>query len=319
MRPAILALLCLALAACSPPAPKPSPELAWAYPTGKPVDLPTSPPGPQHVPDSPLTLDVAALEKTGALPDWFPDEHPVPPAIVAHTSDRGPTPCGECHLIAGVGYPGAADLQGLSAAYIVEQVKEFRAGRRRSAQADRLDTVEMIKVAQQVSDADLDAAAAYYAATPRRARQRVIEADTVPATKPSYFGWLDLVPGGKPEPIAGRIIEVPEDATRLFLADPHAMVIDYVPPGAVVRGEKLVRTGGPGGQACRSCHGADLKGSGAAPPLAGQSAAYLARMLWDIKTGARSGPAVAQMQGSVAKLNEAQITDIAAYLAARAP
>ncbi len=198
-------------------------------------------------------------------------------------------------------------------------MKEFRSGRRRSSQPDRLDTLEMIKVAQQVSGADLNAAAAYYAATPRRARHKVVETDTVPATRPSYFGWLDLVPGGKPEPIAGRIIEVPEDAARLFLSDPHVMIIDYVPPGSVVRGEKLVRTGGLGGQACRSCHGADLKGSDAAPPLAGRSAAYLARMLWDIKTGARNGPTVAQMQAPVAKLNEAQITDIVAYLAARAP
>ncbi len=320
MRFATLALLALAaLAGCSPPAPKPSPKLAWAYPTGKPVALPAPPAGPQHVPGSPLTLDLVAIEKAGALPDWFPDEHPAPPAIVAHAAAKGPTPCGECHLIAGVGFPGAADLEGLPAAYIIEQVKEFRAGRRRSAQADRLDTLEMIKVAQQVSDADLAAAAAYYAALTRRARHRVIETDTVPATRPSYFGWLDLVANGKPEPIAGRIIEVPEDTDRLFLSDPHLTIIDYAPFGSVVRGEKLVRTGGPGGQACASCHGADLRGGDTAPPLAGRSAAYLARMLWDFKTGARTGPAAAPMATPAGKLNEAQITDIVAYLAARAP
>lgn len=319
MRLATLALMAFALGACGPRAPAPSPHLAWAYPTGKPEALAEAPPGPHHVPGSPLALDLIALEKSGALPDWFPDEHPPPPAIVKRESPKGPTPCGECHLIAGVGFPGAADLAGLTEAYIIEQVKEFRSGRRRSSQLDRFDTMEMIKVAQAVSDADLKAAASYYARTPRRTRQMVIETDRVPATRPSYFGWMELVPNGRPEPIGGRIIEVPEDRARLFLMDPHTLIIDYAPQGSVVRGERLVRTGGPAGQACRTCHGADLRGLGDAPPLAGRSAAYLARMLWDIKTGARGGPSTAPMQAPVAKLSEAEITDIAAYLAARAP
>jgi len=53
--------------------------------------------------------------------------------------------------------------------------------------------------------------------------------------------------------------------------------------------------------------------------LAGRSAAYLTRQLWDIKTGARGGPSVALMQGVVANLEPGQIRDIAAYLASRDP
>ena len=127
------------------------------------------------------------------------------------------------------------------------------------------------------------------------------------------------MPGGAPEPIAGRIIEVPEDTVRMFRGDPHLGIVDYVPLGAVERGRTLVRSGGPGEQACTSCHGAELGGAGAAPPLAGRAPTYLARMLWDIKTGARHGGAVSQMQAPAKGLNEAQITDVVAYLGSRAP
>jgi cytochrome c553 len=42
-------------------------------------------------------------------------------------------------------------------------------------------------------------------------------------------------------------------------------------------------------------------------------------MLWDIKTGARGGPAVAPMRATTAGLSEADITDVVAYLAALEP
>lgn len=55
----------------------------------------------------------------------------------------------------GQGFRGAANLTGLSSRYIIQQVQEFRSGRRRSWQHDRLDTEEMIKVSKAVTDADL--------------------------------------------------------------------------------------------------------------------------------------------------------------------
>jgi cytochrome c553 len=219
----------------------------------------------------------------------------------------------------GQGFPGAANLTGLSTGYIIQQVQEFRSGRRRSWQHNRLDTEEMIKVSKSVTDADLARAAAYYAALPVRRWIRVVEAHMVPVTRPDYGGWLDLVPNGGMEPIRARIIEVPEDTSRMFLLDPHVGLVDYVPAGSLRRGAALVRTGGRSGEPCTSCHGPNLKGGGDAPPLAGRSAPYLARMLWDIKTGARGGPAVAPMRASTAGLSEADITDVVAYLASLEP
>ena len=60
-------------------------------------------------------------------------------------------------------------------------------------------------------------------------------------------------------------------------------------------------------------------GSPVAPPLAGRSAAYLARQLLDIKTGARNGPLAAQMQGPARGLNDEEIRDLAVYAASLKP
>jgi cytochrome c553 len=309
----------LTLAGCAPSKAPPGARLDWAYPDAPEQPFPTLGPGLHRVPGSTLALTAAQIDDSHNLPDWFPDEHPPAPDIVARDRPKGPDPCAECHLMNGQGFPGAASLTGLTPAYIAEQIREFRNGRRRSWQHDRFDTVEMTEVANKVSDAEVAQAAAYFAALPRPRWIRVVETDTVPVTRPDHYGWFDLVPNGGQEPIRGRIIEVPEDTQRLFLRDPHVGLIDYVPTGSLKRGEALVRSGGVGGVACTTCHGADLRGLGDTPPLAGRSAPYLARMLWDIKTGARRGPAVAAMQGPAAGLSEADITDIVAYLAARAP
>ncbi len=313
-------LALLVLAGCSPKPPPDTSALEWAYPKTGPKPSFTPPPGPFTVPDSKLTFTLAQVMDDVNPVDWFPDEHPPEPAIVAHGQKGAPPPCAECHLHDGHGFPGAADLAGLPAGYIVEQIRAFRSGDRKSAQQpDRPDTTEMIKVAKAVSDADLDQAAAYFAALPRQPRVRVVETDTVPATTPSPYGWLDPVPGKPSEPIRRRIIEIGEDTLRMYLADPHAGVIDYAPTGAVARGQALVSSGGPGGKPCASCHGKDLKGQGPVPPLAGRAATYLARMLWDIRTGARGGSSVDQMQEPARHLTPAQITDIAAYLASLKP
>jgi cytochrome c553 len=177
----------------------------------------------------------------------------------------------------------------------------------------------MINVAKSVTDAELASAADYYASLPRRNQYRVVETNTVPTTRPNNYGWLDLVPDGGVEPISGRIIEVPEDTSRMFRADPHVRVVIYVPIGAVKHGEALIGQGGSSRLPSSSCHGPDLKDMGDAPPIVGRSAAYVARMLWDIKTGARGGPAVASMQATVANLTEADITEIVADLASRNP
>jgi len=312
-----MGLSLLMLAACQPQS-KPGDGLAWAYPHAAKGDLPV-PPGPYHVPGSTLVMTYAQVSDDSNPPDWFPSEHPPAPSIVTHATANGATPCGACHLINGQGFLGAPNLAGLPAGYIIQQVREFRDGRRRSWEKDRPATKEMIEEAAAVSDAQAAEAAAYFAGLHRQPWTRVVETQTVPKTKPDHEGWLDPDPKGGSEPIKGRVIEVAEDFRLMWLEDGHSGVLDYVPVGAVARGKALVRSGAQAGLPCAGCHGADLKGAGDTPPLAGRSAAYLARMLWDIKTGARRGPAVAAMQAPAAGLSESDITDITAYLASLKP
>ena len=275
--------------------------------------------GSYHVPGSALAFSLKEASDDENPVDWFPKEHPTPPFAVAHKRPNGATPCAECHLYNGQGFLGAADLNGLTTPYIVEQVKAFRSGDRQSADPARSDTLEMIEVAKHISDADLAKAAAYFAALPRRPRLQVTETSDVPVTKADKYGWLDVIPNGGREPIGARVIEVSADMPRMLLGDDHVAFIDYAPPGAIKRGEALVQTGGVGGQPCRSCHGPELRGVGDIPPLAGRSASYLARMLWDIKTGARKGPTVAAMQMPVRSLTEQDVVNITAYLASLKP
>jgi cytochrome c553 len=92
-----------------------------------------------------------------------------------------------------------------------------------------------------------------------------------------------------------------------------------VPPGSIARGEALVTTGGGRTTPCVVCHGADLRGLGPVPRLAGRSPSYLTRQLYDFQHGARAGLWSPLMQGVVRDLTPADIVDIAAYAVSRKP
>ena len=66
---------------------------------------------------------------------------------------------------------------------------------------------------------------------------------------------------------------------------------------------------------CAGCHGTGLLGSGAAPGIAGRTASYIARQLYDIQAGARNGPGTQLMKPVAANLDGKDILDLAAYVA----
>jgi len=164
-------------------APASDPVPAWAFPVNPPPSK--SPPGPkhpnrvEHVPDSRVTYTDRQLDDEFFTPDWFPAEHPPMPRIVA--SGRKPAmPCGLCHLPTGTGGPAEAALPGLPASYIIEQVKEFRTGRRAAAQPAMVSAKDMILEAKAVSDTDLAVAAHYFSRLRFVSHFHVVETDTVP-------------------------------------------------------------------------------------------------------------------------------------------
>jgi cytochrome c553 len=119
--------------------------------------------------------------------------------------------------------------------------------------------------------------------------------------------------GGEKEPLGQRIIEMPEntEATEV-LRDPRSGFIAHVPPGSIKKGQALTAN-------CGMCHGADLKGLGPVPGIAGRSPSYLVRQMYDMQQGARKGLWTDLMKNVVAKLSEEDMLNIAAYTASLTP
>lgn len=301
-------------------ADEPDAPPAWAYVVNPPNTKPAPDDGtPLHVPGSARTFTSTQLRDVSTVPDWHPDDHPAMPDSVARGPRKGVFACGFCHLPNGLGRPENASLAGLPAEYIVRQVAAFRSGERRSAEPRSLPTNFMIATARGATDDEVRAAADYFAALPPRPWIRVVETDTVPTTHPAGWMLVEDVPAAT-EPIGRRIIEVPEDLERTERRDPRSGFVAYVPTGSVARGEELVTTGGPGRTyQCGICHGADLRGLGPIPGLAGRSPSYLVRQLHDMKRGLRQGSWSALMKPVVAPLTDDDIIAIAAYAASLAP
>jgi cytochrome c553 len=196
---------------------------------------------------------------------------------------------------------------------------DYRAGTRKSSEPRMGPPALMLTIGKAASAEESASAAAYFASVPYKKWIRVVEQNMVPKTR-VQGGMLVPAEGGGTEPIGQRIIEMPEDLERTELRDSASGFVAYVPTGSIKRGQALVTTGGNGKTvACVTCHGADLKGLGPVPPLAGRSPSYTVRQLWDMKTGNRAGLWSPLMKGAVEKLTVEDLVAIAAYTSSREP
>jgi len=288
-------------------------DLSWAYPvTPRPAPLDNL--ALKHVPGSAKAYTQAQIDDPFNAPDWFPDEHPPMPVIVAQGQKPLVQACAYCHSTTGDGYPQTASLAGLSPAYLRAQMAQFRAGGRKGVLA-----APMIAIAHAISEPDDLAASDYFAALHPRISTKVTESDVVPKSHVGPGGMRFAEPGGETEAIGNRIIVLPEDESRSRSRDPHSGFVDYVPPGSVAAGEALVLSASSKTLPCAPCHGRDLKGLGEMPPIAGRAPIYTVRQLNDMKIGIRSGGSVAQMEAVVDKLGIEDMIAIAAYLGTREP
>jgi cytochrome c553 len=217
------------------------------------------------------------------------------------------------------GRPENANVTGLSSSYIVQQLMDFRSGARKTSDPRKTNTGLMAGFAKNLTDDEIKAAAAYFSAIPAKPWVKVVESDTVPKTR-SQGGLFLTVSEGGTEPLGNRIIETPmnvEEAEQL--RNSRSGFIAYVPPGSIKKGEKLVTTGDGKVTACTACHGPDLRGLGPVPRLANRSPSYIARQLYDMQQGNRSGAWTPLMQPVVSKLTNDDILAAAAYVASLAP
>jgi cytochrome c553 len=317
LRRPILALVAAFAAAASLAAAADPP--GWAFPVNPPDFKPRVDDGTQRrVPDSTAGYTVTQLRDLFAAPVWHPDDHPPLPPIVAQGRKPAVFACGVCHRADGPGGPENANIAGLPAAYIVQQMADYKSGARTTALPDRAPQKNMIALSKAITDDEVREAAAYFSARTPRQNVRVVETADVPVTV--VAGWfLADAKTGLREPIGQRVIEVPENLEQFENRDTRSRFIAYVPPGSIARGEALA-AGVPGKTVgCAICHGPDLKGLAGIPPIAGRSPSYAVRQLYDFQTGARNGAAAALMKPVVANLTIEDMIALAAWLSSQKP
>jgi cytochrome c553 len=246
--------------------------------------------------------------------DWFPGDHPTMPEIVAKGRRPDIRACALCHYPSGQGRAENAGVDALPVEYFIQQLKDFAAGNRKSADTRKANTGAMASIAKAMTDDEIKAAAEYYAAIPFKPWIKVVESTTAPKTRTNVGLFLAL-DGNETEPLGDRIIEVPVSAemTETY-RNPHSSFIAYVPVGSVKKGEALAKSG-----QCALCHGADLKGIGPVPPIAGRSPSYMMRQMYDMQQGTRKGLWTGLMKPVVAPLSQDDLLDLVAYVASRTP
>ena len=296
----------------------PPAAFAWAYPVS-PANLPHPDPTATFTAqgaDPSMKLTMRQVGNAFGPPDWFPHEHGPLPEIVAHGREPHVPACTLCHLPNGNGHPESASISGLTVPYIIDQMHAFRDGERTNIRAPA-----MIEMALDISEKELHAAAAYYANIPKSQQQwiRVVETSNAPANHVGAGGARFFDKGAKTIPVPPDMIYEVAESEQVELRNDHVGFVDYVPMGSLAKG-RIVAMGNHGQmRTCGSCHGDDYRGHEDAPRIAGRSAYYLIRQLADMRGGVRKGAALGKMKDIVSELSDADIINVAAYMASRSP
>ncbi len=271
---------------------------------------------PRTVPGSDRFYSQLQIDNHWTPPDWFPDDHAPLPDVVADGAGPNVRACAACHLTSGSGHPESSHLSGLPVEYMLKQMADFASG----ARVDHSPNNWMNEFAPAISEEDSRVAAEYFSALEPADWVDVVEAETVPRTYMGDGRMIFLHPEGGTDPLGQRIIELPVDPELVTARHPYSGFTAYVPTGSLARGELLATTGGGGLTVpCTICHGEGLKGLGEIPRIAGISALYTMRQLYDFQSGTRAGSSAALMTATVANLTLDDMIALAAYLASLDP
>jgi cytochrome c553 len=311
MRSVIAILMLCAVPSLAVAADRPD----WAYPPKQQANVPTEPDDGKPLQAKGSTKSYTRKEINSQMdsPDWYPEDHPPMPQIIAHGDGKTVRACIGCHLPHGLGHPENSRVAGLTAAYITRQLADFKSGARAGEGAGAMQ-----RFAKDLTEDEIRDAAGYFAGLKPKRWTRVVESATAPK---SYFNGTRRLQydGTETEPLGNRIIEVPEDKEQVELRSPRASFVAYVPVGSIAKGEALVATGGGKTLPCAICHGPGLKGLGDVPSIAGRSPGNIARQIYYFQTGERGGPSAALMKGVVEKLTGDDVIAIAAYVSSLDP
>jgi cytochrome c553 len=272
----------------------------------------------KHISGTTRAFTIAQIADINTPADWFPEDHPLMPSIVANGRQPAVRACAYCHYPNGKGRPSNGGVAGLPVSYFIDTLNDFKNGLRKPGDPRKVNVNQMIAFAKALTPEEMRAAAEYFGSVQWTQWVRVVETRTVPKTDAEGSIFFKA-PGNMTEPIGMRIIETPEDDEQAEpLRNPRSGFVAYAPMGSIKKGEALVTTGGNGKTTrCTICHGTDLRGLGAVPGIAGRSPSYLARQMYDIQVGARHGEWSELMKPVVAKLTNEDFVAISAYVSSR--
>src|SRR6266550_9515263 len=151
---------------------------AWAYPQAQSQQRPPDDGKVHHLEGSTAGFTETQVNDPFAPPDWYPNEHPPMPEVVAHGRKPDLRACGQCHMPHGLGHPESSGIAALPADYIVEQMHAYRDGRRKSSVGNSI----MIALSKAATEEEMRTAAEYYASLKPQKWLRIVETDTVPTT-----------------------------------------------------------------------------------------------------------------------------------------
>ena len=144
-------------------------------------------------------------------PDWYPDIHPPMPQVVAHGNGSTVRACAACHLPTGTGHDELANIAGLPANYLIEQLADYKSGARKGSGT-------MTGIGKAITDGEVRDAATYFSSLKPRPWIRVVETDIVPKTFVGAGNKRLPTADGGTEPIGMRIIEIPETKRSCSIA-----------------------------------------------------------------------------------------------------
>jgi len=245
----------------------------------------------KQVPGSGKTYTQSQIDSINEPPDWFPDEHPPMPSIVAHGRGSAVRACISCHLSTGHGHPENSRLPGASAGYIARQLVEFRSGVRKGA-------ANMLTFTKAMSDEEMKTAAEYFASLPvkrwtawsrpRPCRRPTSSARGACRLRKAAPSRSDASHRGSGGCRAGRAARSQIRLRRLCAARQSRQGPE---PGRDRRQRQ--------DRCLHDLHGPTLKGIAEVPGIAGQSPVTIARQLYLMSTGERAGAWAPLMKGVV--------------------
>ena len=136
----------------------------------------------RHLPGSTRSFTLTQIRDNSGPADWYPEDHPAMPEIVAHGHKPSVVACSFCHYPNGKGRPVNTNLAGLPYSYILQTLHDFKNGARKSADTRKSNTNVMIGFTKSMSDDEMKDAARYFSSMKWTPWIRVVEADMVPKT-----------------------------------------------------------------------------------------------------------------------------------------